>query len=128
MRRRLARVLRSEGAILVSATALLTGEIVPGTGRLAAATGATTGGDCDAGLEPLVAPIYQQAITSGLTLQEGQAHLGGSAWEWDVYRRQRRLPRQPHERLLLLARTLLSVEMNLVYSLQTGRMQLSAVK
>eukprot|EP00887_Chlorella_sp_A99_P005115 scaffold25.g5115.t1 len=108
VRRRLAKVLRNTGAIVTLAVDLLTSELDPATGCLAAATGDTTAGGSDAGLDAL-------------------AHLPGGWWEWDAYRRQHRLPAAAHANLLLLARTLLSAAMNMTYSLQTGRLQLTAV-
>lgn len=58
-------------------------------------------------------------------LQVGWRYLGPAKLEVDLYRAQRRFPHEPFRLLVILARSMLSSSMMLVYPVQTGHMHVA---
>lgn len=74
---------------------------------------------CRGALDATAAPPCP-ALPCPRPWQAARALMRYTWWEVDVYRSTRRFPSLPFARLLLLARTLLSAAMMLLYRLQAG--------
>ncbi|KAL4458781.1 hypothetical protein ABPG75_013646 [Micractinium tetrahymenae] len=71
-----------------------------------------------------VEPIYAMSGPTAASIQAAFAHTHFTHLELDLYRPTRRFPTLGFHRMLLLARTLLSAAMMMVYPLQSGRARL----
>ncbi|GAB4814515.1 hypothetical protein N2152v2_001561 [Parachlorella kessleri] len=126
VRKKLAKAIRLEGALLSSVVALMTDELDEKTGLLKKASGeASIATGVDSGLEPHVLPVHNMSMGASQSLQTALNHLRASRLEWDAYRSMHLFPATTYENLLILARTLLSPAMMLFYPLQTGKMRLT---
>ncbi|PSC68341.1 Photosystem I reaction center subunit chloroplastic [Micractinium conductrix] len=128
VRRQLAGGLGATAEVLNRALDLMTGEVAPDSGLLAAASGETAERiGLDSGLWPQLQPLYAAVERAGQAIQNSHRLVGLSRWQLDVYRRQRHLPAYEFHLMVTMARTLLNAVMMLVYPVQGGTMHVLLV-
>ena len=85
MRRKLALGLQQTAEVVQRAVELMTGEVAPDTGLLAAASGETAERiGLDSGLYPQLMPLYAAATDAGADIQVGGGGVAGRAGEGAV--------------------------------------------
>ncbi|KAL4422137.1 hypothetical protein ABPG77_006826 [Micractinium sp. CCAP 211/92] len=96
VRRRLAAGLELTSDALRQLVELVTGDVSPDSGLLAAASGETAQRiGLDSGLYPQLQKLYASATAAGQAIQVAYSHLDSAPLQLDVYRRQRRFPLKP---------------------------------
>ncbi|KAL4435890.1 hypothetical protein ABPG77_000652 [Micractinium sp. CCAP 211/92] len=120
--RRLRRALHRSGAALSRVSVQLSARASAGRSAKRSAEARAMGIHPD--LLDAVEPIYAMSGPTAVSMQASFAHTRFSHLELDVYRPTRRLPMLAFHRMLLLARTLMSAAMMVLYPLQAGSARL----